>query len=123
MAINIECYGASREVGRSSFLVDAGDKILLDHGIKLGPGETQYPAPIKANLNAAIISHAHLDHSGNLPHFFRYSHALTFMTPPTLELSKLLWFDSIKIADKEGLPPMFSKQEIERAEKFAFPTH
>ena len=123
MPIKIDCYGAAREVGRSSFLVDAGDKVLLDHGIKLGPEQTDYPPVIKSNLNAIILSHAHLDHSGNIPHFLRYSHALTFMTPPTLELSKLLWYDSIKIADKEGEPPKFNKSEIERVEKYAFPTN
>ena len=123
MQIKISFLGGASEVGRSSYLVDIGEKFLLDHGVKLGPIKTEYPSVVRTNLNAIILSHAHLDHSGNLPHLFDYLRSLVFMTPPTLELSKLLWFDSIKIADREGKPPKFTKKEIERLEKFVFPTN
>ena len=61
--VKITFNGAAQEVGRSAFLVDDGDKILLDYGVKLTPGGIEYPLPVKVNLNAAIISHAHLDHT------------------------------------------------------------
>lgn len=113
--------GASQEVGRSAFLVDDGDKILLDYGVKLTPHGTEYPLPVKTNINAAIISHAHLDHTGNIPHLFQETHCLTYMTPPTLDIAKILWFDTLKIAGLEGMDAKFSRDEIAKTEKFTFP--
>ncbi len=120
-AISFTALGGAQEVGRSAFLVDSGDNFLLEYGVKLSPKETEYPLPVKTNLTAAIVSHAHLDHSGNLPQLFLKSHIMTFLTPPTLDLSKLLWFDSLKIAGMEGMDAQFSKEEIERVERYSFP--
>ncbi|HLC79388.1 MAG TPA: MBL fold metallo-hydrolase [archaeon] len=119
--VKITFKGASQEVGRSAFLLDDGDKILLDYGIKLTPGGIEYPLPVKTNLNAAIISHAHLDHTGNIPHLFKETSCLTYMTPPTLNIAKILWFDTVKIAGLEGMDAKFSKDEIAKTEKFTFP--
>jgi len=119
--VRITFKGASQEVGRSAFLVDDGDKILLDYGVKLTPNGTEYPLPVETNLNATIISHAHLDHSGNLPHLFQKQHCLTYMTPPTLDIAKILWFDTLKIAGLEGMDAKFTKEEIAKTEKFTFP--
>ncbi len=118
--IKLKCLGAGREVGRSGFILDSGDKILLDYGVKLTPHGTEYPLPVETNLNAAVISHAHLDHSGNLPHLFLRSNPLTYTTPSTMELAKMLWFDTLKIAGTEGMDATFSKEEVERAEKYTF---
>ena len=119
--VKITFKGASQEVGRSSFLIDDGDKILLDYGVKLTPKGVEYPLPVKTNINAAIISHAHLDHSGNVPHLFQETDCLVYMTPPTLSIAKILWFDTLKIARLEGLVANFSKEEIAKTEKFTFP--
>lgn len=119
--VKITFKGASQEVGRSAFLVDSGDKILLDYGVKLTPSGTEYPLPVKTNLDAAIISHAHLDHTGNLPHLFQETNCLVYMTPPTLGIAKILWFDTLKIAGLEGMDAKFAKEEIAQTEKFTFP--
>ncbi|MFH1391965.1 MAG: MBL fold metallo-hydrolase, partial [Candidatus Diapherotrites archaeon] len=119
--VRLTVKGACQEVGRSAFLVDDGDKILLDYGVKLTPHGTEYPLPIKTNLNAAIISHAHLDHSGNVPHLFQETNCLAYMTPPTLDIAKILWFDTLKIAGLEGMDANFSRDEIAKTEKFTFP--
>lgn len=121
MAISLQGLGACREVGRSSFLLDVGEKILLDRGIKLSSETTEYPSPIKVNLDAAIVSHAHLDHSGDLPHLFMQSNALCYMTQPTLDIAEILWHDTLKIAGYEGIDAHFSKNEIERTKKYSFP--
>ncbi len=114
--------GGCQEVGRSSFLLDSGEKILFDNGVKLTPKETEYPMPIKTNLDAVVISHAHLDHSGNLPHLFVESNFLCYMTQPTLEIAKILWFDTLKIAGLEGMQPEWTEEEIKKTEKYTFPT-
>ncbi|MEM0360589.1 MAG: MBL fold metallo-hydrolase [Candidatus Diapherotrites archaeon] len=113
--------GGCREVGRSAFLLDAGEKFLLDCGIKLTPEGTEYPSHVDTNIAAAIISHAHLDHSGNLPHLFLKSNPLCYMTPPTLELAEILWHDTLKIAGIEGTVEKFSKEEIRRTKRYSFP--
>lgn len=119
--VRITFKGASQEVGRSAFLIDDGDKILFDYGVKLTPKGTEYPLPVKTNLNAAIISHAHLDHSGNLPHLFQETNCLCYMTPPTLDIARILWFDTLKIAGLEGMDAKFDKDEIAKTEKHTFP--
>jgi len=43
------------------------------------------------------------------------------MTPPTLDIAKMLWFDSLKIAGLEGMVPDFSEDEIKRTERYSFP--
>ena len=118
--IKLKCLGGAREVGRSCFLVDAGDKVMLDNGVKLTPHATEYPLPVGTNLKAAIISHAHLDHSGNLPHIFLKGSTMAYMTPPTLDLAKILWFDTLKIAGLEGMDANFTKDEIRRTERYTF---
>jgi len=122
MAFKLIPMGACREVGRSSFLLDVGDKILLDRGLKLTPEEIEYPLRVNTQLDAVIISHAHLDHSGDLPHLFVRNHPIAYMTPPTLDLAELLWHDSLKIAGIEGIDAKFSKADIRRTRKYTFPT-
>jgi putative mRNA 3-end processing factor len=61
-----------------------------------------------------------LDHSGALPELFNEANSFVYMTLPTLELSKILWRDSIKIAKSEGLTPSFTSNEINKTEKFTF---
>jgi len=121
MSFKLIGLGACGEVGRSSFLIDVGDKILLDRGIKLTPNETEYPLPVHTALDAAIISHAHLDHSGDLPRLFTKNKPIAYMTPPTLDLAEMLWHDSLKIAGIEGIDAKFSKVDIKRTRRFAFP--
>ncbi len=121
MNASITGLGGCREVGRSCFLLDAGEKFLLECGIKLSPGGTEYPLPLQTNVNSVIISHAHLDHSGNLPHLFLKSNPLCYMTPPTLELAEILWHDTLKIAGIEGTAEKFSKEEIQRTKQYSFP--
>ncbi|MBU0661961.1 MAG: MBL fold metallo-hydrolase [Candidatus Diapherotrites archaeon] len=116
----IKFLGGAREVGRSGFLLDVGDKILMDYGVKLSTAATEYPLPVDTNLNASITSHAHLDHSGNLPHLFQTANAMAYMTPPTLDLAKMLWFDTLKIAGLEGMDAQFSRDEIAATEKHTF---
>jgi putative mRNA 3-end processing factor len=117
---SITGHGACKEVGRSAFVLDFGEKFLLDYGIKLNMDEIEYPLDVNEHVKAAIISHAHLDHSGFLPYFYKNSECLSFMTQATLELADILWKDSIKIAEFEGMAPKYSKQEIERTHRYNF---
>lgn len=118
---SISFLGASREVGRSGFLIEGKDRLLLDYGVKFGPqNENLFPLPIKGHLDAIVLSHAHMDHSGYIPHLFTESNALTYLTQPTLDLSTLLWEDSLKIAGHEGYHAGFSRDEMHRVNRYSF---
>ena len=111
--MDVKILGAANEVGRSGFLVNCnGTKLLLDYGVMFGkrgspPG---YPLHVKPkDLDAIIITHAHLDHSGNVPSLFVSGNTDVYATPPTIDLSKLLIEDMLKIeknAHPFGLPEL-----------------
>ncbi len=99
--MDVKVLGAANEVGRSGFLVNCnGTKLLLDYGVLFGRRGTppEYPLHVKPkDLDAIIITHAHLDHSGNVPSLFVSGNTDVYATPPTFELSKLLIEDMLKI--------------------------
>ena len=80
--VYIFCLGGVKQVGRSCFIVVTSEsKIMLDCGIN--PGENNaidaYPRidwfDFKLeDLDAVIISHAHIDHQGFLPTLFKYGY-------------------------------------------------
>ncbi|HJL68017.1 MAG: MBL fold metallo-hydrolase [Nitrosopumilus sp.] len=109
--MDVKILGAANEVGRSGFLVNCnGTKLLLDYGVMFGRRGTPpgYPIHVKPkDLDAVIITHAHLDHSGNVPSLFVSGNTDVYATPPTLDLSKMLIEDMLKIeknAHPFGLP-------------------
>ena len=99
MKVNV--LGASHEVGRSGFLVKCnGTNFLLDYGVMFGKrgAPPQYPLHVKPrDIDSVIITHAHLDHSGNVPSLFVSGNTNVYATPPTFDLSQLLIEDMLKI--------------------------
>lgn len=105
------CLGGVKQVGRSCFIVVTPEsKVMLDCGIN--PGEAlalnAYPrldwfSFNLADLDAVVISHAHIDHQGFLPALYKYGYkGPVYCTEPTLPLMTLLQMDSIKIANSNG---------------------
>ena len=105
------CLGGVKQVGRSCFIVMTREsKVMLDCGIN--PGETlglnAYPRLDWINfdirdLDAIIISHAHIDHQGFLPTLFKFGYdGPVYCTEPTLPLMNLLQMDSVKISKSNG---------------------
>ncbi len=109
--MNIRIFGAGQEVGRSAIMLDAEKKVMLDYGVKLEGNTPEYPVAMP-KIDALVISHAHLDHSGSIPLLYKNMRMPTFGTSSTLSLVNLLLEDSIKIAKKEHLPPKFQKRHI-----------
>jgi len=100
--VKIKVLGAASEVGRSGFLVNCNNaNILLDYGVmfaKRRDDPPTYPLHVKPkDVDAAIITHAHLDHSGCIPSLFNGGNTDVYCTPPTLDLSILLIEDMLKI--------------------------
>ena len=100
--MKIKVLGAANEVGRSGFLVNCdGTNLLLDYGVMFSRRRDEppsYPLHVKPkDVDATIITHAHLDHSGCVPSLFNGGNTSVYCTPPTLDLSMLLIEDMLKI--------------------------
>jgi putative mRNA 3-end processing factor len=105
--------GGAMEVGKSSVLLETSDlNLVFDSGIKLTDPPT---SPISAEeVDAAFLSHAHLDHCGNLPALHRNNRMPVYATPITYELSHMIQADSIKINKIKGYPLIYSEKDISR---------
>ena len=124
--VRVTALGSYREVGRAMHLVTTNEsKILIDCGAKptTNRNETQpfFSAPELLpldNLDAIVITHAHVDHIGMLPVLFKYGYrGPVYCTPPTRDLMTLLQIDYIKVAQAEGNDPPYSKADIQECIK------
>ncbi len=97
--MKVTILGAAREVGRSAILVEYNStRIILDYGILL-KREPLFPIHIKPkDIDGVFITHAHIDHSGLVPIFFVSGATNVYTTNPTLELTRLLIEDMLKIS-------------------------
>jgi len=123
--VRVTSLGGGREVGRSCFLLQTpNSKILLDCGINVAAqGDDRFPyfqiPEFDINqLDAVIISHAHLDHVGLLPYLYKMGYkGPVYMTTPTRDISALLALDLIGVAYKQASKPMYSSADIKEMVK------
>ncbi len=108
--MRIVFHGAARTVTGSMHLVEAnGFRLLLDCGLYQGPRRETYERnrnfPFDpAGIDAVLLSHAHIDHSGNLPHLVKQGFkGPIYATLATTHLADLMLRDSghIQEADAE----------------------
>ena len=116
--MKLRWLGAAGEVGRSCVEVNIDGRIfILDCGIKLS-GEGTYPDFSDVNVSAieaVIISHAHLDHSGYAPYLYSIGYnGPIYFTRPTLDLALMLQKDYIKVQKLEGERPPFENEDIRK---------
>ena len=126
----IYCLGGVKQVGRSCFVVVTPEsKIMLDCGIN--PGEnTNYNAYPRIDwfdfnldeLDAVVISHAHIDHQGFLPALYKFGYkGPVYCTEPTLPLMTLLQMDSVKIAQNNGTYIPYEIRDVNEIIKHCIP--
>ena len=124
--VRVTALGSYREVGRAMHLVTTNEsKILVDCGAKPTTNRSEvqpfFAAPEMLpldNLDAVVITHAHIDHIGMLPVLFKYGYrGPVYCTPPTRDLMTLLQIDYIKVAKAEGNEPPYSKADIQECIK------
>src|SRR3954452_4325515 len=101
--------GAAQTVTGSMHLVEAaGQKILLDCGLFLGNRSEQRERnrnfPFEpADIDAVIVSHAHVDHCGNLPNLVRQGFAgPIYCTPATRDLLEVMLADAARIQEADA---------------------
>jgi KH/beta-lactamase-domain protein len=119
--VTIKTLGAFQQVGRSCVLVETAEsKVLLDCGIHPGSRNPwdAYPrldwADISPNeIDAIVVSHAHLDHQGFVPAMYKYGYdGPVYCTEPTLPLMSMLQNDFVKIAQIEGGRLIYDQKDI-----------
>ncbi len=118
--VRVTFLGSAREVGRSCMLLQTPvSKILLDCGINVAANDKEkfpifnIPEFDISELDAIIISHAHLDHSGLLPYLYKMGYkGPCYMTHPTRDISALLALDFIGVAYKQAAAPLFSSKDV-----------
>ena len=117
--IRFTTLGGSREVGRSSFLIQTPEsRVMIDCGINVSSENRAFPhlevPEIRLpELDAVIISHAHLDHCGFIPYLFKYGfEGPVYCTPATRDLAVLLQLDYVDIAEREDRQLPYNKRDI-----------
>jgi len=91
--------GACQEVGRSAVAVKgARSQILMDYGVMINH-DVGFPVHVSPkDLDAVILTHAHLDHSGLIPLFYVHSKLPVYAIEPTFKLTRVLVRDMIKLS-------------------------
>jgi uncharacterized protein len=123
--VRLTFLGGGRQVGRSCILLQTPvSKILLDCGIDVASSGTDkfpyldVPEFNLSQLDAIIISHAHLDHVGLLPYLYKMGYrGPVYMTPPTRDIAALLSLDFIGVAYKQASKPLFDSADIKEMVK------
>ena len=122
--MNLTFLGGGHEIGASSTLVEIGAaRVLVDCGIRMKgsdvlPNLAAITADEFRHLDAVILTHAHMDHSGALPLLHtQFPGVPVFMTAPTLGLIAVLLRDSLNImrlrAEQEQETPLYSQAAVD----------
>lgn len=136
-------YGAIQQVTGSCYLIESRDgaRVLLECGMRQGRRNDEEgnraPFPFDPDsLDAVVISHAHLDHSGLLPRLVAAGYAgPIYATEATCELLELMLLDSAHIQEhdaewenkwrarvgKPQITPIYTTADAEQALKLRHP--
>lgn len=132
--MQIEFYGAAREVTGSCHILRVNGKtVLLDCGMFQGhradaaEKNRSLPVPIP-EIDAVVLSHAHIDHSGRLPYLVAGGYGRTiFATATTRDLCAVMLRDSAHIQESDAehlakngkpyVPPLYTMQDATRVQE------
>ena len=126
--VSLLTLGGFGQVGRSCMLLTTPDsKILIDCGINPGARSPMDSFPrldwlsiTLDDLDAVVIGHAHLDHTGFLPVLCKYGYkGPIYCTEPTLPMMNLIQLDAIKVASAQGRTPMYADRDVKQIMKQA----
>jgi metallo-beta-lactamase family protein len=135
MSSSLTFLGATKTVTGSKYLVQSGGKqVLVDCGMFQGLKELRernwLPLPVEPKtIDAVVLTHAHIDHSGYLPRLVREGfRGRVFCTPGTADLLRIMLPDAGRLAEEDAREanrggytkhapalPLFTEQDAERA--------
>jgi metallo-beta-lactamase family protein len=134
--MRINFHGAAHTVTGSQHLLEInGSKLLLDCGLYQGKRAETYERNLNfrfdpRNVDAVLLSHAHIDHSGNLPNLVKQGfEGQIHATRATVELGNLMLCDSGRIQESDAefvnkkraergqdpIEPLYTEQDAEQA--------
>ncbi len=139
--MKLTVFGAAQEVTGSCYLIECGSsRVIVDFGVYQGKDDDRRnsaPLPFDpGEIDAVLLTHAHMDHSGRIPLLARHSfRGKVWATLPTTELVEILWRDSAKLMGEEaewktkknmrkGLPavePLYTNVHVDGALDFLSP--
>ncbi|NIP93254.1 MAG: MBL fold metallo-hydrolase, partial [Akkermansiaceae bacterium] len=128
------CGAAGTTTGSQHLLEVNGRRILLDCGLYQGRRKDSYERNLHfrfkpSEIDCVVLSHAHIDHSGNLPNLTRQGFSGNIYTTfATRDLCSIMLVDSAKIQasdcdylnrkrKRDGLPrvePLYGQEDAER---------
>jgi metallo-beta-lactamase family protein len=131
--MKITLFGAAGNVTGSSYYVQTKQaNLLIDCGIFQGGKDAAFknrkPPPVDyASLDAILLTHAHLDHTGRLPLLVNQGYKNpVYATPATIEMTSLVLHDSVRVqghdmarvnrkrlrSGQSPLSPLYSEEDV-----------
>jgi metallo-beta-lactamase family protein len=109
MNVRIKFLGGAETVTGSRYLLEIDDfRLLLDCGLFQGLKDLRlrnwepFPVP-PSTLDAVVISHAHIDHTGYLPRLVKEGYTgPIYCTHPTADLMEIMLLDSARLQEEEA---------------------
>ena len=128
------CGGAQTVTGSHTLISVNGKRILFECGLFQGRRQESYEKNQNftfdpQSLDAVVLSHAHIDHSGNLPNLVKKGYnGPIYATPATIDLCKIMLRDSAYLQEKDlefvniirrrshqpELPPLYNIHDVEK---------
>jgi metallo-beta-lactamase family protein len=134
--MEIQFHGGAQTVTGSQHLVTVnGARILLECGLYQGRRKEAYERNLNfgydpADVDVMLLSHAHIDHSGNIPNLYKHGFRNSiYTTSATADLCQILLRDSAYLNEKdvewvnkaraarheEPLEPLYTVEDAEKA--------
>ena len=132
--MKITVHGAAGDVTGSAYLVETDEaRVLVDFGMFQGSSRLETKNVLSAGLDpakldAVLVTHAHLDHTGRLPLLTKAGYAGSLLaTQATIDLTSLILRDSAKVqafdtertnrrrerSGEEPVKPLYTLEEVE----------
>ena len=141
LTVKLRILGAAGEVTGSNYMIETdGYKVLVDCGTHQGTDEERHEGekfPFSpADIDAVLLTHAHIDHSGRIPLLVKQGFkGKIYCTHATSQLIEILLRDSAHIMQEDaewrsrknsrkGLPkvePLYNENDVEDALAFRYP--